>query len=127
MLECNVIQMLCHGDFECRVNSSTKNFKLLQLNFLGGTDFGFPLQIQKVNPNSLAERCGMRDNDYILKIGQMSTEYIQHQEAQEQIKRQNNILELVLQRFVYIIKPYKKKLFYLIEVLHLLVLITTVE
>ncbi|CAF0889541.1 unnamed protein product [Rotaria sp. Silwood1] len=64
----------------------------------GGRDFGCPLQIQKVNPNSLAERCGMRADDYILRIGQISTEYLQHQEAQEQIKRQNNILEFILQR-----------------------------
>jgi C-terminal processing protease CtpA/Prc len=69
-------------------------------NYLGGTDFGSPLQIQYVNPNSLAEQCGMRTNDYILRIGQISTEYLQHKEAQEQIKRQNNILEFILQRFV---------------------------
>jgi hypothetical protein len=64
----------------------------------GGRDFGSPLQIQYVNPNSLAEQSGMRIDDYILRIGQISTEYLQHKEAQEQIKRQNNILELILQR-----------------------------
>ncbi len=55
-----------------------------------------------MNPNSLAEQSGMRIDDYILRIGQISTEYLQHKEAQEQIKRQNNILELILQRFVRI-------------------------
>ena len=67
---------------------------------LGGRDFNCPIQVQYVNPNSLAERCGMQTNDYILRIGQASTEHLQHQEAQEQIKRQNNVLEFVLQRFV---------------------------
>jgi hypothetical protein len=75
-------------------------FFFILSNILGGTDYGHPLQIQQVNPNSLAERCGMRTNDYILKIGQLSTEYLQHHEAQEQIKRQNNVLELILQRLV---------------------------
>jgi C-terminal processing protease CtpA/Prc len=68
--------------------------------FLGGRDFGSPLQIQYVNPNSLAEQCGVRIDDYIIRIGQISTEYLQHKEAQEQIKRQNNIVELILQRLV---------------------------
>jgi hypothetical protein len=42
----------------------------------------------------------MGTNDYIIRIGQISTEYLQHKEAQEQIKRQNNMLDLVLQRLV---------------------------
>ncbi|CAF0902974.1 unnamed protein product [Adineta ricciae] len=64
----------------------------------GGKDFGCPLQIQKINPNSLAERCGMQPNDYIVKIGQTSTEELKHPDAQELIKNQNNTLELTLQR-----------------------------
>ncbi|CAF3329569.1 unnamed protein product [Rotaria socialis] len=64
----------------------------------GGKDFGCPLQIQKVNPSSLAERCGMQANDYIVKIGQTSTEHLKHPDAQETIKQQNNTLELTLQR-----------------------------
>lgn len=65
---------------------------------IGGKDFGCSLQIQKVNPNSLAERCGMQPNDYIVKIGQTSTEHLKHPDAQELIKQQNNMLELTLQR-----------------------------
>ncbi|CAF0813109.1 unnamed protein product [Adineta steineri] len=64
----------------------------------GGKDFGCPLQIQKINANSLAERCGMEANDYIVKIGQTSTEQLKHPDAQELIKNQNNVLELTLQR-----------------------------
>ncbi len=68
--------------------------------YLGGKDFGCALQIQKINPNSLAERCGMQANDYIVKIGQTSTEHLKHPDAQELIKQQNNMLELTLQRLV---------------------------
>ena len=67
---------------------------------LGGKDFGSPLQIQYVNPNSLAEQSGMQTNDYIVRIGPISTEFLDHKQAQEQIKRQNNVLEFILQRFV---------------------------
>ena len=64
----------------------------------GGRDFGCPLQIQKVNPGSLAERCGMQVNDYIVKIGTVPSDQLKHQDAQEQIKQQTNRLELTLQR-----------------------------
>jgi C-terminal processing protease CtpA/Prc len=67
---------------------------------LGGKDFGCPLQIQKVNPSSLAERCGMQANDYIVKIGQTSAEHLKHPDAQDLIKQQDNSLELILQRYV---------------------------
>jgi C-terminal processing protease CtpA/Prc len=70
------------------------------LYLLGGQDFGCPLQIQNVNPNSLAERCGIKINDYIVKIGHLSTEYFQHHDAEEYIKRQNNMLNIILQRSV---------------------------
>ncbi len=70
------------------------------MRLLGGRDSGCPLQIQNVNPSSLAERCGMRADDYIIRIGPVSTEYLQHHEAQEQMKRHSNVLELVLQRLV---------------------------
>ncbi len=68
--------------------------------YIGGKDFGTSLQIQKVNPNSLAERCGMQANDYIVRIGQTSTEHLKHPDAQELIKQQDNMLELTLQRLV---------------------------
>ena len=43
----------------------------------------------------------MQTNDYIVRIGPISTEFLDHKQAQEQIKRQNNVLEFILQRFVY--------------------------
>ena len=67
---------------------------------LGGKDFSCPLQIQKVNPGSLAERGGMQGDDYIIRIGPISTEHLKHPDAQELIKQQDNLLELTLQRFV---------------------------
>ncbi len=67
---------------------------------IGGKDFACPLQIQKVNPSSLAERCGMQPNDYIVKIGGISTEHLKHPDAQDLIKQQDNTLELTLQRLV---------------------------
>jgi C-terminal processing protease CtpA/Prc len=48
----------------------------------------------------LAERCGMQVNDFIIKIGSISTEHVTHQNAQELIRQQNNQLELTLQRSV---------------------------
>jgi len=42
----------------------------------------------------------MQANDYIVKIGQTSTEHLKHPDAQELIKQQNNMLELTLQRLV---------------------------
>jgi C-terminal processing protease CtpA/Prc len=67
---------------------------------IGGKDFGCPLQIQKVNASSLAERSGMQPGDFIVKIGETSTEHLKHPDAQELIKNQNNMLVLTLQRLV---------------------------
>lgn len=67
--------------------------------FQGGRDTFAPLQIQRVNPNSLAEQFGMQTNDYIVRIGSLSTEYLDHQAAQEQMKRFPTVLELTLQRY----------------------------
>jgi C-terminal processing protease CtpA/Prc len=86
-----------------RIWNKKKRFKYHMFN-IGGKDFGCPLQIQKVNPSSLAERCGMQANDYIVKIGQTSTEHLKHPDAQDLIKQQNNSLELTLQRYFKEIK-----------------------
>ncbi|CAF0747664.1 unnamed protein product [Didymodactylos carnosus] len=64
----------------------------------GGKEFNSPLQIQRINPGSLAERCGIQPDDYIIKISSISTEHLKHQDAQDCIMRQQNNLELTLQR-----------------------------
>jgi hypothetical protein len=46
----------------------------------------------------------MQGNDYIVKIGQTSTEHLKHPDAQDLIKQQNDLLELTLQRYVEIRK-----------------------
>ncbi len=67
-------------------------------NVQGGKEFHCPLMIQKVNPGSLAERCSIQPNDYILRIGSLSTEHLTHNQARDSIVRQGNNLELTLQR-----------------------------
>ncbi|CAH1793545.1 unnamed protein product [Owenia fusiformis] len=64
----------------------------------GGKDFNGPLQIQRVNPGSLADRCGVKAGDTILKIGSVATDGLKHKEAQNVIISSGNSLELTLQR-----------------------------
>ncbi len=67
-------------------------------NVQGGKEFHCPLVIQKVNPNSLADRCSIRPGDYIIRIANTSTEHLTHNQARDAIIRQGNNLELTLQR-----------------------------
>ncbi|CAL1528979.1 unnamed protein product [Lymnaea stagnalis] len=64
----------------------------------GGKDFSSPLTIQKVNPGSLAAKCGLQVGDIILKIGSSSTEHLRHKDAQSSILDCGNHLDLLLQR-----------------------------
>lgn len=67
-------------------------------NVQGGKEFGSPLVIQKVNPGSLADRCSIKANDYILRVGSLSTEHLSHNQCRDSIVRQGNNMELTLQR-----------------------------
>ncbi|CAG5115966.1 unnamed protein product, partial [Candidula unifasciata] len=64
----------------------------------GGKDFSSPLTIQKVNPGSLAAKCGLQTGDIILKIGNTVTEHLRHKDAQTCILESGNRLDLLLQR-----------------------------
>ncbi|XP_059143944.1 PDZ and LIM domain protein Zasp-like isoform X2 [Physella acuta] len=64
----------------------------------GGKDFSSPLTIQKVNPGSLAAKCGLQVGDIILKIGARSTEDLRHKDAQSSILDSGNHLDLLIQR-----------------------------
>ncbi|KAK6170640.1 hypothetical protein SNE40_018989 [Patella caerulea] len=64
----------------------------------GGKDFSSPLTIQKVNPGSLAAKCGLQVGDVILKIGNLGAEILRHKEAQDTIVASGNRLDLLLQR-----------------------------
>lgn len=67
-------------------------------NVQGGKEFHSPLVIQKVNPNSLADKCSIRPGDYILRIGNIISENLSHNQARDAIIRQGNMLEMTLQR-----------------------------
>ncbi|KAK7507136.1 hypothetical protein BaRGS_00001071 [Batillaria attramentaria] len=64
----------------------------------GGKDFSSPLTIQRVNPGSLASKCGLQTGDIILKIGNTNTDTLRHKEAQNSIIAAGNRLDLLLQR-----------------------------
>ncbi|BFZ02943.1 hypothetical protein BsWGS_05984 [Bradybaena similaris] len=64
----------------------------------GGKDFSSPLTIQKVNPGSLAAKCGLQTGDIILRIGNTVTEHLRHKDAQTSILESGNRLDLLLQR-----------------------------
>jgi hypothetical protein len=57
----------------------------------------------KITSGSLADRCSVQVGDYVLKIGNVSVEYLTHNQARETIVRQGNNLELTLQRFIKIL------------------------
>ncbi|XP_064604904.1 PDZ and LIM domain protein 7-like isoform X2 [Liolophura sinensis] len=64
----------------------------------GGKDFSSALTIQRVNPGSLAAKCGLQVGDIILKIGNISTDILRHKEAQDMIIASGDKLDLLLQR-----------------------------
>jgi len=64
----------------------------------GGKDFGAPLIIQKVNPGSLAAKCGLQEGDTIVRIGRTPADGLRHKDAQNAIMDAGNSLELALER-----------------------------
>lgn len=67
----------------------------------GGKDFSSPITIARVNPGSLAAKCGLQTGDIILKIGSRSSDTLKHKDAQDAILSYGNKLDLLLQRFDY--------------------------
>jgi hypothetical protein len=90
-------------------------------NVQGGKDFHCPLIVQKViifipeydlhnqnlskhilaqvNLNSLADKSSLRTGDYVIRIGNISTENLMHNQARDTMIRQGNNLELTLLRY----------------------------
>ncbi|XP_052764205.1 PDZ and LIM domain protein Zasp-like isoform X6 [Mya arenaria] len=64
----------------------------------GGKDFSSPITIARVNPGSLAAKCGLQQGDIILKIGSKSSDTLKHKDAQDAIVSYGNKLDLLLQR-----------------------------
>ncbi|KAK6170079.1 hypothetical protein SNE40_018558 [Patella caerulea] len=69
-------------------------------NMQGGIDLGSCLYIQKVKPNGIAYKAGVRPGDAILQICRCPAQYLSHQNAKMEIIRSGNELDLVLQRNV---------------------------
>lgn len=66
----------------------------------GGTEFGQPLYIQKVTPNSLGHKAGLQPADGILQIGSIPTQGMSHDEAKMEIIRAGNDVDFIVQRNV---------------------------
>lgn len=67
-------------------------------NIQGGLEFNAPLSIGKVHPGSLAEKAQVQPDDFVIRIGGMSTERMTHLQARDAILSQADYLELTLQR-----------------------------
>lgn len=64
----------------------------------GGKDFSCPISIQRVNPDSIADKAGLQPGDCIVKIMGRDAEIMKHKEAQDNIMRAGNNLEIQILR-----------------------------
>ncbi|XP_050391382.1 PDZ and LIM domain protein 3 isoform X2 [Patella vulgata] len=64
----------------------------------GGVDFSTPLSIQVVQPNSVAERSGLKPQDAILRINNSAADNFSHEDAKMEIVRSGNDIQLLIQR-----------------------------
>nr|CDS32950.1 PDZ and LIM domain protein Zasp [Hymenolepis microstoma] len=64
----------------------------------GGVDVGHPLNIQRITNGSVAERCGLRGGDYVLRINKTDTRNLTHEQAKMEIIRSSNDFEVLVQR-----------------------------
>eukprot|EP00088_Acartia_fossae_P035125 TRINITY_DN3613_c0_g1_i3.p1 TRINITY_DN3613_c0_g1~~TRINITY_DN3613_c0_g1_i3.p1 ORF type:complete len:829 (-),score=187.55 TRINITY_DN3613_c0_g1_i3:498-2984(-) len=76
-----------------RLDSSPWGFRLQ-----GGTDFGTPLLIQKVNSSSPAESSGLHPGDVIIKVNGEPVDNLRHKEVQDRIIRSGNRFNLIVSR-----------------------------
>lgn len=64
----------------------------------GGSDFQTPISIQLVQPNGIADRSGLQAGDYVLRINDMSTSHMSHEQAKMEIIRSANEFAFQIQR-----------------------------
>ncbi|ESO07750.1 hypothetical protein HELRODRAFT_170298 [Helobdella robusta] len=64
----------------------------------GGKDFGSPLTVQRINPGSIAAKCGLEIGDNISSIDSVSTTGLKHKEAQDLIVKAGNNIQLTICR-----------------------------
>ncbi|VDD78290.1 unnamed protein product [Mesocestoides corti] len=68
----------------------------------GGTDVGHPLNIQRVAPGGVAERCGLCSGDLVLRINRSDTRRLTHEQAKMEIIRSSNDFEITVERGGYV-------------------------
>ncbi|XP_013392474.1 PDZ and LIM domain protein 7 isoform X3 [Lingula anatina] len=64
----------------------------------GGADFGLPLYLAKVTPNSIAAKHGMAAGDAVLRIGNTIANGLSHNQAKMEVIRAGNELDFILQK-----------------------------
>lgn len=64
----------------------------------GGVDFNSPLAVQVVQPNSIAEQCGLQSGDNILSINDVPTDQLTHEQAKQEIVRGGCGIDFLVQR-----------------------------
>lgn len=64
----------------------------------GGRNYGRPLTVHKISPESIAERRNLRLGDTILQIGRERTVDMTHEDAQDAVLRSGNRLDLLVLR-----------------------------
>lgn len=64
----------------------------------GGQDFSMPLSILEITPNSLADQIGLRPGDAITKIGNVETNWMEHNRAKQEIMNAGNEFWLTVER-----------------------------
>jgi len=66
----------------------------------GGAEYGMPLFVQKVSPNSIGFKAGLRPGDGFLQIGQVPAQGMRHDQAKMEIIRLGNEVDFIVQRDV---------------------------
>lgn len=73
----------------------------------GGSDFGTPLIIQKVNSSSISEMAGMVAGDLLVAVNGEDVQTYRHKEAQDTIVRSGNNLTITIRRGSVLSKTLK--------------------
>jgi len=71
----------------------------------GGTEYGQVLYIQKVTPQTVSWRAGLRPGDGLLQIGSVPTHGMSHAQAKMEIIRAGNEVDFIIQRNVVPVGP----------------------
>ncbi|KAF8568581.1 hypothetical protein P879_08409 [Paragonimus westermani] len=71
----------------------------------GGVDIGHAVNIQRVQPGSVADYCGLRAGDQVIRINRSETKWMRHEDAKMEIIRSGNDIEMLIERGgVHVIK-----------------------